>query len=97
SSDVQHNAHMYYVKLKNAQHRDEVLEKLRKRGVGAVFHYIPLHSSPAGCIYGRFSGEDVHTTTGSERLIRLPLWYNMNIDQRDHVLLSITSIFESLI
>jgi len=72
-----HNAHMFYVKLKDLQERTEFIAFLKERGVMAVFHYIPLHSAPAGQKYGRFAGEDIYTTKESERLVRLPLYYDM--------------------
>ena len=73
-----HNAHMFYIKTKDIQERTRLLAFLKERGVGAVFHYIPLHTSAAGRKYGRFSGEDVFTTKESERLLRLPLYYGMS-------------------
>lgn len=73
-----HNAHMFYIKTKDIQERTRLLSFLKERGVGAVFHYIPLHTSAAGRKYGRFSGEDVFTTKESERLLRLPLYYGMS-------------------
>lgn len=72
-----HNAHMFYIKVKDLEERTELLSYLRKNGVGAVFHYIPLHSAIAGTIYGRFCGEDRYTTKESERLIRLPMYYGI--------------------
>lgn len=72
-----HNAHMFYIKVKDLKERTELLSYLREHGVGAVFHYIPLHSAPAGNAYSVFHGEDRYTTKESERLIRLPLWYGM--------------------
>ncbi|MEG2253111.1 MAG: dTDP-4-amino-4,6-dideoxygalactose transaminase, partial [Clostridia bacterium] len=72
-----HNAHMYYIKLRSLQERTELIEWLRKRDINAVFHYIPLHSAKAGLRFGRFSGEDRYTTSLSERLLRLPLYYEM--------------------
>lgn len=72
-----HNAHMFYIKAGDLAERTRLLAFLKERGIGAVFHYIPLHSSAAGRRYGRFSGEDVYTTKESERLVRLPLYYGM--------------------
>lgn len=72
-----HNAHMFYVKLKDLQERTEFIAFLKEQGITAVFHYIPLHSAPAGQRFGRFAGEDVYTTKESERLVRLPLYYGM--------------------
>lgn len=76
-----HNAHMFYIKMNDLRERQKMLDYLTKNGIGAVFHYVPLHTSEAGVRYGRFSGEDRYTTKESERLIRLPLWYGMNKEE----------------
>lgn len=80
------NAHMFYLKLIDIKVRTTVLDYLRAAEVGAVFHYIPLHSSPAGKNLGRFNGADVFTTTDSERLIRLPIWFGMSRDEVQRVI-----------
>lgn len=72
-----HNAHMFYVKTKDIQERTELISFLKAKDVMAVFHYVPLHSAPAGEKYGRFHGTDRYTTLESERLVRLPLYYGM--------------------
>ena len=72
-----HNAHMYYVLTANLRERQRVLEYLNGHGVNAVFHYVPLHSSPAGRKFGRTHGELPTTDNLSERLVRLPLWLGM--------------------
>ena len=72
-----HNAHMFYVKLKNLEERTAFIAGMRERGVQCVFHYIPLHSAPAGKKFGRFEGIDCFTTKESERLCRLPLYYGL--------------------
>ena len=72
-----HNAHMYYIKAKDLKERTELIQFLKDQGVNAVFHYIPLHSAPAGEKFGRFHGEDKYTTKESERLLRLPLYYGL--------------------
>ena len=72
-----HNAHMYYVKLKDLEERSRYISYMKEHGVGTVFHYIPLHSAPAGLQFGRFSGEDEFTTKESERLTRLPMYYGL--------------------
>ena len=72
-----HNAHMYYIKFKNISERTSYISYMKSKGVACVFHYIPLHSSPAGKKFGRFCGKDEYTTCESERLVRLPLYYNM--------------------
>ena len=76
-AECTHNAHMFYVKVKDLEERTSLLKYLKEHGVGAVFHYIPLHSSPAGVRFGSFYGEDLYTTKESERLIRLPMYYGM--------------------
>ncbi|MEJ6108847.1 dTDP-4-amino-4,6-dideoxygalactose transaminase, partial [Aliivibrio salmonicida] len=75
--EVKHNAHMFYIKVENLEVRTQVLNKLKDRGILAVFHYIPLHSSIAGLQFGRFHAEDKYTTEESERLLRLPMFYNL--------------------
>lgn len=80
-----HNAHMFYFKAKDIEERSRLIAFLKERGVGSVFHYIPLHSSPAGKKFGRFSGEDIYTTKESERLLRLPMWYGLTEENVDYV------------
>ena len=74
--ECQHNAHMFYIKAKDLQERTKLIAYLKENGVMAVFHYIPLHTAPAGKKYGIFNGQDMYTTKESERLVRLPalLW-----------------------
>ena len=68
---------MYYIKVRDMQVRTRLIAYLREKGICSVFHYVPLHSAPAGKKYGRFAGEDVYTTKESERLLRLPLYYGL--------------------
>ena len=75
-----HNAHMYYILLRSNAERAELISWLREREISAVFHYIPLHSTEPGRRFGRFAGEDLYTTALSERLLRLPLYYEMSED-----------------
>ncbi len=89
-----HNAHMFYIKLKDLETRTDFIEALKKDGVNCVFHYIPLHSAPAGHKFGRFDGEDEYTTKESERLVRLPLYYNLTLEDREHVIDSVKQYFE---
>lgn len=91
-----HNAHMFYIKLKDLEARTDFIEALKKDGVNCVFHYIPLHSAPAGHKFGRFDGEDEYTTKESERLVRLPLYYNLTLEDREHVIDSVTKYFENI-
>ena len=75
------NAHMYYVLLESLEQRTEVIKRLKAQGVNPVFHYVPLHSSPAGRKYGRTGSEMKHTNALSDRLLRLPLWVGLGADQ----------------
>jgi len=81
-----HNAHMYYLKLRDLKERSNFIAHMKQRGASCVFHYIPLHSSPAGLAFGRFNGEDVYTTNESERLVRLPMYYGMTDSDRATVI-----------
>ncbi|MBQ3268246.1 MAG: dTDP-4-amino-4,6-dideoxygalactose transaminase [Atopobiaceae bacterium] len=81
-----HNAHMYYLKLRDLKERSNFITHMKQRGASCVFHYIPLHSSPAGLAFGRFNGEDVYTTNESERLVRLPMYYGMTDSDRATVI-----------
>lgn len=85
----QHNAHMYYVLLSENLPRDEILQKMKSRGIGAIFHYIPLHSSPAGKKFGRTSGELINTDSCAERVIRLPLWIGLNFNQQQEIVIAL--------
>ena len=89
-----HNAHMYYLKVKDLEDRTKLLAHLREQGVLGVFHYIPLHSAPAGRKFGRFHGEDVFTTRESERLLRLPLYLGISEADREKVIRSVFSYFD---
>lgn len=82
--DCKHNAHMFYIKTNSLEERTKLTKYLKERGIQTAFHYIPLHSSSAGKKYG-FMKEDVFTTKESEKLLRLPLWYNMPKTQLKHV------------
>ena len=76
-----HNAHMFYIKTKDLEERSDLIFFLKGKQINSVFHYIPLHSSPAGKRLGVFHGEDKYTTKESERILRLPLYYGLNEDQ----------------
>lgn len=84
-TDCQHNAHMYYVLLAPGIDRQTVLASLKRNDIFSVFHYVPLHSSPAGQRYGRVHGSMAVTDSQSERLIRLPLWVGLTREQQDQV------------
>ena len=89
-----HNAHMFFVKLRDLEERTEFISFLKERGVASVFHYIPLHSAPAGIKFGRFCGEDVYTTRESERLSRLPMYYGLKEEETERVVEAIHSFFK---
>lgn len=78
--ECEHNAHMFYIKTTNLEERSNLIDFLKQNAINAVFHYIPLHSAPAGKKYGEFRGEDRFTTKESERLLRLPLYYGLGDD-----------------
>ena len=84
--DCVHNAHMFYIKTADIAERTALKAHMEKYGILTVFHYIPLHSAPAGKKYGRFSGEDVYTTKESERLLRLPLYYSLTEEDQGFVI-----------
>jgi dTDP-4-amino-4,6-dideoxygalactose transaminase len=92
----EHNAHMFYVKLKDLQVRGAFIESLKAQGVLSVFHYVPLHSSPCGLKWGRFSGDDTYTTADSERLVRLPIWYGMTEAEQGQVISSVRQFMGTL-
>ena len=91
--DCTHNAHMYYIKLKDASTRQALIAFLKEHDIQSVFHYVPLHSSPAGEKFGRFDGEDRYTTRESERLLRLPMYYGLTTDKIRTVVETIHAFF----
>ena len=80
-----HNANMYYIKVKDLETRSRLISYLKENGICTAFHYVPLHSSPAGEKFGRFFGEDVYTTKESERLLRLPMFYNLSMSDVEYI------------
>ena len=76
--ECEHNAHMFYLKTRDLEERTALIGHLKEDGISAVFHYIPLHTAPAGLKFGRFAGKDVYTTKESERLVRLPMYYGLD-------------------
>lgn len=78
--DCVHNAHMFYLKCKNLEERTKLISYLKENNIQSVFHYVPLHSAPAGQKFGRFAGNDVYTSSESDRLLRLPLYYSLSSD-----------------
>lgn len=92
-NECTHNAHMYYIKVKGLDERTKMISYLKENGIGAVFHYIPLHSSPAGQKFGTFFGEDKYTTKESERIIRLPMYYGLKENEVEYVVEKIKEFF----
>ncbi|MCM1272136.1 MAG: dTDP-4-amino-4,6-dideoxygalactose transaminase [Clostridium sp.] len=93
-SDCVHNAHMFYIKVKDVEERTHLIAYLKEQGILTVFHYIPLHTAPAGMRYGRFSGEDKYTTRESERLVRLPMYYGLTEGEIDYIIEKIGSFYQ---
>ena len=89
-----HNAHMYYIKTRSLEERTALIAHLGKADIGAVFHYVPLHSAPAGLRFGRFSGEDIYTTRESERLVRLPMYYGLTKAEVDRVVNAVYDFYQ---
>ena len=92
-NDCSHNAHMFFIKVKNLQQRTDMISFLREKNIYAVFHYVPLHSAEAGQKYGRFNGEDVYTTSESDRLVRLPMYYGLTEDNVQSVCKAVNEFF----
>ncbi len=92
--DCQHNAHMFYIKTNQKEDCIQLREFLDEHGIAAVSHYVPLHPTKAGEAYGEFCGEDQYTTSESEKLLRLPLFYGMGDEAVTHVVDRIRTYFE---
>ena len=88
-----HNAHMYYIKCKDLAERTALISFLKERDILAVFHYVPLHSAPAGERFGRFDGEDRYTTAESDRLLRLPMYYGLTAEDRGRVIAAVKEFY----
>ncbi len=84
--ECEHNAHMFYLKTKDLDTRQAYIKFMKENDICCVFHYVPLHSAPAGKKYGRFVGKDEHTTSDSDRLVRLPMYYNMDSNDIEKVI-----------
>ncbi len=89
-----HNAHMFYIKAKNLEERTRLIDFLKKNEIWSVFHYIPLHTAPAGMKFGEFHGEDRYTTKESERLCRLPMYYSLELDQVDYIVSKVKEFYQ---
>ena len=88
-----HNGHLYYIKLRDVEERTKFINHMNRNGISTVFHYIPLHSSPAGKKYGRFFGADKYTTRESERLVRLPLYYGLSETDQKKIISCLKAFF----
>ena len=88
-----HNAHMFYIKAKDLAERTALINYLKARDILAVFHYVPLHSAPAGLRFGRFAGEDVYTTSQSDRLLRLPMYFGLTDEDRQAVINAVKEFY----
>ena len=84
-AECKHNAHMFYIKVTDIGERDALIRYLKENGIITAFHYVPLHTSPAGSRFGRFHGEDRYTTNTFERLLRLPMYYGLTQDNVDYI------------
>lgn len=93
--DCIHNAHMYYIKTKDLWERTAFIDFMKANGIMCVFHYVPLHSAPAGYKYGRFDGEDEYTTKESERLVRLPMYYGLTEEDQAKVISKVMEFYEN--
>ena len=91
--DCVHNAHMFYIKCRDLEDRTRFIQYMKKNDIGCSFHYVPLHSAPAGRQYGRFHGEDIYTTADSDRLVRLPMYYGLSEEERQTVTVSALDFF----
>ena len=94
SSDCIHNAHMFYIKVKDIEERTRLIDFLKDKGIVTVFHYVPLHSAPGGGKYGSFFGQDIYTTKESERLLRLPMYYGLKKKEIANIAIEIQSFYE---
>ncbi len=90
-----HNGHMFYIKTADIDERTRLIDFLKSKDILSVFHYIPLHTAPAGIKYGRFHGEDKYTTSESERLLRLPMYYKLTEDDVTYICEQVKSFYES--
>ena len=90
-----HNAHMFYLKTKDLEERTKLISFLKANEILSVFHYIPLHSAPAGAVYSRFNGEDKYTTKESERLVRLPMYYGLKEDQVSYIIDKVKEFYQN--
>ena len=93
-ANCQHNGHMFYIKCKDLTERMALLAHMKRSDILAVFHYVPLHSAPAGLQFSRFHGEDRYTTRESERLVRLPMWYGMDSEVQQRIISAVKEFYQ---
>ncbi len=96
-NDCQHNAHMFYIKLGDIDIRDQFIAHMKSQNILTVFHYLPLHSTVAGKQFSHFNGADIHTTKESEKLVRLPLFFNMEDSETDRVIKTASEFLDRLV
>lgn len=94
--ECEHNAHMFYLKCKNLEERTKLILYLKEHSIMAVFHYIPLHSAPAGLKFGRFYGEDIYTTKESEKLLRLPMYFSLSKSEQEFIIEAVYKYYDKL-
>ena len=93
-AECKHNAHMFYLKAENIDVRTKLISFLKENDILAVFHYVPLHSAPAGHKFGEFVGEDKYTTKESDRLLRLPMYYGLKDDEIERVIDAVNKFYK---
>ena len=87
------NGHMFYIKCKSLDERTKFIDFMKEKDILTVFHYVPLHSAPAGEKFGEFFGEDVYTTKESERLVRLPMYYSLSDEDRNYIIAKVKEFY----
>ena len=92
--ECEHNAHMFYIKVKDLDERERLIKHMKRESILCVFHYVPLHSSQAGEVFGRFSGDDIYTTRESERLLRLPIYYGITDNEVKSIVRVLKEFFD---
>ena len=93
-AECKHNAHMFYLKTENLETRTKLISYLKENGILAAFHYVPLHSAPAGQKFGEFCGEDRYTTKESDRLVRLPMYYGLRDEEVEYVIEKVNAFYK---
>ncbi len=92
-NECQHNAHMFYLKCKDLTERTRFIDFMKNKGINCAFHYVPLHSAPAGLKYGVFAGKDKYTTVESERLVRLPIYYKLADNDVEYIIRKVREFY----